>query len=99
MLLEILKSDNKWVRRKKEIINDFRGLNTSISDIEKALFYLDEMYNYRAAEFTIKLGLANNKEESINRNITIEYLTKNGYTRRQLFLLLDLLNNLRNDWG
>jgi len=97
VLEELLKSDTKLITYKKKIIQDLRQLNSAHISSKKDLYYVDEIYNLRAVEFTIKMGLIYN-EETESKIITLSDLEQNGYNRDQFMSLISLVNDLRKAW-
>lgn len=99
VLNEILKSDNILVS-KKQIIADLRRLNSSARKVEKNLFYVDGIYNSKVTDFIISVGFELSYEVATeqNRYISLEYISKNGYSRRQFGALFNSLSILRQDF-
>jgi len=98
VLEEILTSDNKLITYKKKIIDDLRRLNSRQTRIIKDLNYLDEIYNFRISEFTIRMGLTYDVEESKNLTLTLSDLKQEGISKAQFRSLISLTNDLRLSW-
>ena len=98
VLEEILTSDNKLISYKMNIIDDLRGLNARHTRIIKDLNYLDEIYNLRISEFTIRMGLTYDFEESKNLKFTLSDLNQEGISKAQFRSLISLTNDLRLTW-
>ena len=83
VLQGILDNEGKLITKKKLFISKLRAINSSNEAIKKALYYLDENWNFHLTKFTVNCGFDGRIYNKIGYKIPLKQLEICSYNKEQ----------------